>query len=39
LAAVDKVLIDQGHRHAPGAGVGGAIHSYTRAEESAGVAR
>ena len=39
LAALDKVLVDQGHRHAPGSGVGGAIHSYTRAEETAGAAR
>jgi alanine-glyoxylate transaminase/serine-glyoxylate transaminase/serine-pyruvate transaminase len=28
LAALDKVLIDQGHRHSPGAGVGGAIRAY-----------
>lgn len=28
LAALDKVLIDQGHRHAPGAAVGGAIKNY-----------
>jgi alanine-glyoxylate transaminase / serine-glyoxylate transaminase / serine-pyruvate transaminase len=28
LAAFDKVLIDQGHRHSPGAAVGGAIKSY-----------
>jgi alanine-glyoxylate transaminase/serine-glyoxylate transaminase/serine-pyruvate transaminase len=39
LAALDKVLIDQGHRHSPGAGVGGAIHSYSRAELPATVAR
>jgi alanine-glyoxylate transaminase/serine-glyoxylate transaminase/serine-pyruvate transaminase len=32
LAALDKALLDQGHRHSPGAGVGGAIHSYTHAE-------
>jgi len=36
LAALDKVLVDQGHRHSPGAGVGGAIHSYTRAQETVG---
>jgi len=36
LAALDKVLVDQGHRHSPGAGVGGAIHSYTRAQEAVG---
>jgi alanine-glyoxylate transaminase / serine-glyoxylate transaminase / serine-pyruvate transaminase len=28
LAALDKVLVDQGHRHTPGAAVGGAIKSY-----------
>src|SRR5271157_1724414 len=28
LAALDKVLIDQGHHHSAGAGVGGAIRSY-----------
>jgi alanine-glyoxylate transaminase / serine-glyoxylate transaminase / serine-pyruvate transaminase len=39
LAALDKVLIDQGHRHSPGAGVGGAIHSYTQAEVPASAAR
>ena len=32
LAALDKALLDQGHRHSPGAGVGGAIHCYTHAE-------
>jgi alanine-glyoxylate transaminase / serine-glyoxylate transaminase / serine-pyruvate transaminase len=32
LAAMDKALLDQGHRHSPGAGVAGAIHSYSRAE-------
>ena len=31
LAALDKVLIDQGHRHSPGAGVGGAIRNYEQA--------
>jgi alanine-glyoxylate transaminase / serine-glyoxylate transaminase / serine-pyruvate transaminase len=36
LAALDKVLVDQGHRHSPGTGVGGAIHSYTRAHETVG---
>jgi alanine-glyoxylate transaminase/serine-glyoxylate transaminase/serine-pyruvate transaminase len=39
LAALDKVLIDQGHRHSPGAGVGGAIQSYSHAEVPAGAAR
>jgi alanine-glyoxylate transaminase / serine-glyoxylate transaminase / serine-pyruvate transaminase len=39
LAALDKVLIDQGHRHTPGAGVGGAIQSYSHAEVPAGAAR
>jgi alanine-glyoxylate transaminase/serine-glyoxylate transaminase/serine-pyruvate transaminase len=39
LAALDKVLIDQGHRHSPGAGVGGAIQSYTHAEVPASAAR
>ncbi|MGC2766732.1 MAG: alanine--glyoxylate aminotransferase family protein [Candidatus Acidiferrum sp.] len=39
LAALDKVLIDQGHRHTPGAGVGGAIQSYSHAEVPAGTAR
>ena len=39
LGALDKVLVDQGHHHSPGSGVGGAIHSYTRAEETAGAAR
>ncbi len=32
LAAFDKALLDQGHRHSAGAGVGGAIHSYAHAE-------
>jgi alanine-glyoxylate transaminase / serine-glyoxylate transaminase / serine-pyruvate transaminase len=39
LAALDKVLIDQGHRHSPGAGVGGAIRSYSSAEVTAGAGR
>jgi alanine-glyoxylate transaminase / serine-glyoxylate transaminase / serine-pyruvate transaminase len=39
LAAMDKVLIDQGHRHSPGAGVGGAIYSYSRAEVPAAAVR
>ena len=39
LAALDKVLIDNGHRHAPGAGVGGAIQSYAHAGVPAGAAR
>ena len=32
LAALDKVLLEMGHRHSPGSGVGGAIASYTKAE-------
>jgi len=32
LAALDKALLDQGHRHAPGSGVAGAINSYAHAE-------
>jgi alanine-glyoxylate transaminase / serine-glyoxylate transaminase / serine-pyruvate transaminase len=39
LAALDKVLVDNGHRHTPGAGVGGAIQSYAHAEVPAGAAR
>jgi alanine-glyoxylate transaminase/serine-glyoxylate transaminase/serine-pyruvate transaminase len=39
LAALDKALLDQGHRHAPGSGVAGAIHSYTHAEVPAAAAR
>jgi len=39
LAALDKALLDQGHRHSAGAGVGGAIHSYSHAEVPAVVAR
>ncbi len=39
LAALDKVLIDQGHRHSPGAGVGGAIRNYEQAAAPAAVAR
>jgi hypothetical protein len=32
LAALDKVLVDQGHRHAPGSSVAAAIRRYTHAE-------
>ena len=39
LAALDKALLDQGHRHAPGSGVAGAIHSYTHAEVPVAAAR
>ena len=39
LAALDKALLDQGHRHSPGAGVAGAIHSYAHAEVPAAAAR
>jgi alanine-glyoxylate transaminase/serine-glyoxylate transaminase/serine-pyruvate transaminase len=31
LAALDKALLDQGHRHSPGVAVGAAIKSYTEA--------
>jgi len=39
LGALDKVLVDQGHRHEPGAGVGAAIRYYTHAEVPAFSAR
>jgi len=39
LAAMDEALVDQGHRHSPGAGVAGAIKSYAQAETPAAVAR
>jgi len=39
LGALDKVLIDQEHRHAPGSGVGGAIKSYEQAAVPASAAR
>jgi alanine-glyoxylate transaminase / serine-glyoxylate transaminase / serine-pyruvate transaminase len=39
LAALDKVLVDQGHRHTPGAGVGAAVRSYTHAEAPMATAR
>jgi len=39
LGALDKVLLEQGHRHSPGAGVGGAIKSYAQAEVPAAAAR
>ncbi|HXY00691.1 MAG TPA: alanine--glyoxylate aminotransferase family protein [Candidatus Limnocylindrales bacterium] len=32
LAALDQVLLSQGHKHSPGAGVGGAIQSYAHSE-------
>jgi len=38
LAAMEKCLLDQGHRMSPGAGVGAAIGSYTHAEVPAAVA-
>jgi alanine-glyoxylate transaminase / serine-glyoxylate transaminase / serine-pyruvate transaminase len=38
LAALDKALIDQGHRHSPGAGVGAAIQNYAQAETPAAAA-
>jgi alanine-glyoxylate transaminase / serine-glyoxylate transaminase / serine-pyruvate transaminase len=39
LAALDKALLDQGHRHAAGAGVAGAIQAYSRSEAPAAAAR
>jgi alanine-glyoxylate transaminase/serine-glyoxylate transaminase/serine-pyruvate transaminase len=39
LAAMEKCLLDQGHRMAPGAGVGAAIGVYTHAEVPAAAAR
>src|SRR5215470_18957798 len=39
LAAMDKALLDNGHRHAPGAGVGGALSVYTKVETPALAAR
>jgi alanine-glyoxylate transaminase/serine-glyoxylate transaminase/serine-pyruvate transaminase len=39
LAAMDKALLDQGHRHSPGAGVSGAIHSYAHTEKPVAAAR
>ena len=38
LAALDKVLVDQGHRHAPGSGVAAAVRSYTQTHAEAPVA-
>jgi len=32
LGALDKALLDQGHRHEPGAGIGAAVRYYTHAE-------
>jgi alanine-glyoxylate transaminase/serine-glyoxylate transaminase/serine-pyruvate transaminase len=39
LAALDEVLLAQGHRHSPGAGVAGPIQSYAHAEQPAAAAR
>ena len=39
LAAMDKALLDQGHRHSAGAGVAGAIKSYAQSETPAVAAR
>jgi hypothetical protein len=39
LAALDKALVDQGHSHAAGSGVGAAVRTYTRAEVPAGASR
>ena len=36
LAALDKALLDQGHRHSPGSGVAGALHSYAQTEVPVG---
>ena len=38
LAALEKVLLDQGHRMSPGAGVGAAVQFYARVEAPAAVA-
>jgi alanine-glyoxylate transaminase/serine-glyoxylate transaminase/serine-pyruvate transaminase len=35
LAALEKVLLDNGFRVSPGAGVGAAVQSYSQAEEAA----
>ena len=35
LAAMEKALLDNGHRHSPGAGVGAALGVYTKAETPA----
>lgn len=37
LAAMEKVLIDQGHRMSPGAGVGAAIGVYTKSPAGAAI--
>jgi alanine-glyoxylate transaminase / serine-glyoxylate transaminase / serine-pyruvate transaminase len=39
LGALDKALLDQGHRHSAGSGVGAAINCYTHAEAPVGAAR
>ena len=39
LAAMEKVMTDQGYRMSPGAGVGAAIHSYAHAEVPVGATR
>ena len=39
LAAMDKALLDQGHRHSPGTGVAGAIKGYAQSETPAVAAR
>jgi aspartate aminotransferase-like enzyme len=39
LGALDKALLEQGHRHSPGAGVGAAISDYTQAEAPVAAAR
>ena len=39
LAALEKVLLDQGYRVPAGAGVAAAIHNYSCAETAAAVSR
>jgi alanine-glyoxylate transaminase/serine-glyoxylate transaminase/serine-pyruvate transaminase len=39
LASMEKVLIDQGHRMSPGAGVGAAVGVYVNAERPVAAAR
>ncbi len=39
LAAMEKVLLDQGYRMSPGAGVGAAVQAYAHAKVPAGAAR
>ena len=39
LGAIEKTLLDQGHRMSPGAGVGAAVRAYRQAEVPAAAAR